>query len=141
MMTIPVWVLLGFAGWTLIVLLGTVGVYRWSRILTGRAAIQEFRSGVPHERDWYRRGMRAHANCVENLPVYGAIVLALVVSKLNSSTLDLLALTIMASRIVQTMTHISFEETSTAVSVRFTFFIFQFVCMFWMGIYVVVNVL
>jgi uncharacterized MAPEG superfamily protein len=141
MMTIPVWVLLGFAGWTLIVLSTTVGVYRWSRILTGRAAIHEFRAGVPHEKDWYRRAMRAHANCVENLPVFGAIVLALVVSKLNSSTLDALALIIMASRIVQTMTHISFEETSTAVSVRFTFFIIQFICMFWMGIYVVVNVL
>lgn len=141
MMTIPVWVLLGFAAWTLIVLLGTVGVYRWSRIITGRSAIHEFRAGVPHEKDWYRRAMRAHANCVENLPVYGAIVLALVVSNLDSITLDVLALVLMASRVVQTMTHISFEETRNAVSVRFTFFIFQFICMFWMGIYVVVNVL
>jgi uncharacterized MAPEG superfamily protein len=141
MMTIPVWVLLGFAGWTLIVLLTTIGVYRWSRILTGRAQIHEFRSGVPHEKDWYRRAMRAHANCVENLPVYGAIVLALVVSNLNSCTLDVLALALLASRVVQTVTHIGFEESSIAVSIRFTFFIIQFICMFWMGIYVAVNVL
>jgi uncharacterized MAPEG superfamily protein len=141
MMTIPVWVLLGFAGWTLVVLVGTVGVYRWSRILTGRAAICEFRAGVPHEKDWYRRAMRAHANCVENLPVYGAIVLALVVSNLNSYTLDVLALALLASRVVQTVTHISFEETSTAVSIRFTFFIIQLICMVWMGIYVAVTVL
>lgn len=141
MMTIPVWVLLGFAGWTLVVLVGTVGVYRWSRILTGRAVIYEFRAGVPHEKDWYRRAMRAHANCVENLPVYGAIVLALVVSNLNSCTLDVLALALLASRVVQTVTHIGFEETSTAVSIRFTFFIIQLICMFWMGIYVVVSVL
>lgn len=140
-MTIPVWVLLGFAGWTLIVLLGTVGVYRWSRIITGRSAIYEFRAGVPHEKDWYRRAMRAHANCVENLPVYGAIVLALVVSNLDSVALDVLALVLMASRVVQTITHISFEEKTTAVSVRFTFFIIQLICMFWMGIYVAVNVL
>ena len=33
-MPIPVWVLLGFAAWTLIILFTTVGVYRWSRILT-----------------------------------------------------------------------------------------------------------
>jgi uncharacterized membrane protein YecN with MAPEG domain len=140
-MTIPIWVLLGFAGWTLIVLLGTVGIYRWSRIVTGRAAIYEFRAGVPHEKDWYRRAMRAHANCVENLPVYGAIVLALVVSNLDSITLDVLALVLMASRVVQTITHISFEEKTTAVSVRFTFFIIQLICMFWMGIYVAVNAL
>jgi uncharacterized membrane protein YecN with MAPEG domain len=140
-MTIPVWMLLGFAGWTLIILLTTVGVYRWSRIVTGRAAIYEFRAGVPHEKDWYRRAMRAHANCVENLPVYGAIVLALVVSNLDSITLDVLALILMASRVVQTITHISFEETTMAVSVRFTFFIIQLICMFWMGIYVAVSVL
>src|SRR5689334_5113133 len=30
-MTIPVWVLLGFAGWTLLILLLSVGIYRWSR--------------------------------------------------------------------------------------------------------------
>jgi hypothetical protein len=38
-MTIPVWVLLGFAAWTLLTLVTTVGVYRWARILTSRAAI------------------------------------------------------------------------------------------------------
>ena len=32
-MPIPVWVLLGFAAWTLLILFATVGVYRWSRIL------------------------------------------------------------------------------------------------------------
>jgi uncharacterized MAPEG superfamily protein len=43
-MTIPLWVLLGFAGWTLFVLFGTIGVYRWSRILTGRARIAEWQA-------------------------------------------------------------------------------------------------
>lgn len=37
-MTVPVWVLLGFAGWTLSTLSLSVGVYRWSRILTGPSA-------------------------------------------------------------------------------------------------------
>jgi hypothetical protein len=30
--TVPLWALLGFATWTVLLLLGTVGVYRWSRI-------------------------------------------------------------------------------------------------------------
>jgi hypothetical protein len=38
-MPIPVWVLLGFAAWTLLLLFAKVEVYRRSRILTGRAAI------------------------------------------------------------------------------------------------------
>jgi hypothetical protein len=56
-MTIPLWVLLGFAGWTLTVLMCTVGVYRWSRILTGRAKLNEFPADLPHGDDWYRRAI------------------------------------------------------------------------------------
>jgi len=33
-MTIPVWALLGFAAWTVVLLLGTVGVYRWASWLS-----------------------------------------------------------------------------------------------------------
>jgi uncharacterized MAPEG superfamily protein len=79
-MTVPILVLLAFAGWTLLTLVGSVGVYRWSRILTGRASIAEWRTDLPQGSDWYQRAMRAHMNCVENLPVYAAIVVALVAS-------------------------------------------------------------
>jgi len=68
-MTVPVWMLLGFAAWTVLLLLSTVGVYRWSRILTGRVPIRDFRADQVEGEDWYRRSMRAHANCIENLPV------------------------------------------------------------------------
>jgi hypothetical protein len=73
-MTVPQWALLGFAVWTLLVLFGTVGVYRWSRILTGRVRISEWQADVPQGSEWYLRAMRAHMNCVENLPVFAAIV-------------------------------------------------------------------
>ena len=43
-MPIPVWVLLGFAAWTLLILFTAVGVYRWSRILTGHTAISTWRA-------------------------------------------------------------------------------------------------
>ena len=66
-MTIPVLVLLAFAAWTLLTLFGSVGVYRWSRILTGRASIA--RADLPQGSEWYQRAVRAHMNCVENLPV------------------------------------------------------------------------
>ena len=73
-MTIPQWALLAFAVWTVLVLFGTIGVYRWSRILTGRVSISEWQADLPQGSDWYRRAMRAHMNCVENLAVFGAIV-------------------------------------------------------------------
>jgi hypothetical protein len=43
-MTVPVGMLVGFAVWTVLLLLATVGVYRWSRILTGRVPIRNFRA-------------------------------------------------------------------------------------------------
>ena len=138
-MTIPVWVLLLFAGWTLATLLTTVGVYRWSRILTGRAALSEFRADEPHGSAWYRRAMRAHANCVENLPVYAAVVVAIVASGVRSSTLDTLAVVLLAARVSQTVTHVAFEQTDVVVAIRFAFFFVQLVCMVGMGIFVAIR--
>lgn len=86
-MTIPVWVLLGFAGWTLVSLLSGVGVYQWSRILTGRTEMKDFRAAAT---DFYTRATRAHANCVENLPAYAAIVFACHAAGLDDGTLDAL---------------------------------------------------
>lgn len=136
-MTIPVWVLLGFAAWTILHLLTTVGVYRWSRILSGRTEIREFRADKIEGEDWYRRAMRAHANCVENLPVYGAVVVAIVVTGAASQTLDGLAMVLLAARMCQTLVHVAFRETNLLVAVRFSFFLIQLVCMLWMGLIVV----
>lgn len=138
-MTIPVWVLLGFAGWTLLSLCASVGIYRWSRILTGRAGINEFPADNPEGSDLYKRSMRAHANCIENLPVYTAIVIAIVVTGAQSVILDALALIMLAARIFQTSVHILFPQTRSVVTVRFTMFAIQIACMIWMGVYVVVN--
>ena len=126
-MTFPVWMFLGFATWTLILLLFTVGVYRWSRILTGQVPIAEFRADQIEGKDWYRRAMRAHANCVENLPVFGAIVLALYVSGLASVAVNALSLIVLVARIMQSLVHVSFVQTNTVASVRFAFFFMQII--------------
>ncbi len=131
-MTVPVWKLLGFATWTIVLLLATVGVYRWSRILTGRVAIRDFRADQVEGEDWYRRAMRAHANCVENLPVFGAIVFALYVSGVNSPTANVVAVIVLVARIVQSLIHVCFVQTNIAVSVRFGFFFAQMVGFLWL---------
>lgn len=134
LMTIPLWVLLGFAGWTLIVLFGTIGVYRWSRILTGRMRVAEWQADTAQGSEWYRRAMRAHINCVENLPVYGAIVVCATAAGARSGFLDALALAFMAARICQTTVHLAFTQTDFVASVRFAFFFVQALCMVAMGI-------
>jgi uncharacterized MAPEG superfamily protein len=138
-MSIPVLVLLGFALWTLIVLFGGVGVYRWARILTGRASIREWRADVPQGCDWYQRAMRAHMNCVENLPVYGAIVLAGLATGVSGRDLDGLALTLLAARIGQSLVHIGAKQTESAAVLRFTLFFLQVVCIAAMAVLIAVR--
>ncbi len=138
-MSAPVWTLLLFAAWTLATLLGTVGIYRWSRILTGRARLGEFHADEVQGTDFYRRAMRAHANCVENLPVYAALVIVIVASGVRSPTLDRLAIAVLIARVLQTLTHLAMPQSDTVVGVRFAFFFVQLAAMVGMGIVVAVS--
>ena len=131
-MTVPVWMLVGFAAWTVLLLLATVGVYRWSRILTGRVAIRNFRADQVEGADWYLRAMRAHANCVENLPVFGAIVLGLYVGRVAGAFVNALAVTVLVARILQSLVHVCFVQTNAVASVRFGFFFVQIVSFLWL---------
>lgn len=131
-MTVPIWALLAFASWTLLLLLLTVGVYRWLRILTGRVAISDFPADAAGGDDWYKRATRAHANCIENLPVFGAIVFALSMAHVAGPLVDALCITVVVARVVQSLVHVSFVHTNTVASVRFTFFFVQFICFAWL---------
>ncbi|MGD9545739.1 MAG: MAPEG family protein [Methylocystis sp.] len=132
-MPIPVWVLLGFALWTLLLLFTTVGVYRWSRILTGRATVSDWRADEPQGGEWYRRAMRAHMNCLENLPVYGALVVAMLAARVASPVLDALAIAILVARVCQSVVHLLLEQTNVVASIRFAFYFVQAISMFVMG--------
>ena len=136
-MTTPLAALLGFAVWTLAVLMFTVGVHRWSLILTGRAGIHQFPADAPAGPDWYRRAVRAHANCVENLPVFASIVGVATVAGVRGAALDALALAVLGARIGQTVTQVAFPQTGRVVSVRFSFFAVQLVAMLAMAAIIV----
>ncbi|WP_116812329.1 MAPEG family protein [Steroidobacter cummioxidans] len=127
-MTIPMWMLLGFAAWTLLLLMAFVGVYRWFNILFRRAPIASFRSDRLEGEDWYRRGTRAHANCVENLPVFGAIVFVISVIGVDSAAVNYLCTAVLIARICQSLVHVSHEQTDAFVAVRFSFFTIQLIC-------------
>lgn len=138
-MTVPVWMLLGFASWTLLLLLLTIGVYRWFRVLTGRAGIGEFRSDRPEGEDWYKRAMRAHANCIENLPVFGSIAFALYVGNVASDLVDMLAIAVLVARVIQSLVHVCFVQSNRVVSIRFGFFFLQYACFVWLIAIIVVS--
>lgn len=139
-MPVPVWVLLGFAMWTLLLLAATVGVYRWSRILTRRDEISDFAEYRIEGSPWYRRALRAHANCVENLPVYGALVLIIVATGLERSSLDLLALVFLGARICHSLVHIGLRQTNVVVFCRSMLFHVQWFCMMGMAVVIALAV-
>lgn len=131
-MTVPLLSLLGFASWALLVLAATVGVHRWSLILTRRAAVDSFPAHAPEGPGWYQRATRAHLNIIENLPVYGAIVFVITHLGLHSSLLDGLSLAVLVARMGQTLVHVCFVQSERVVSVRFSLFTVQLVAMLWM---------
>jgi uncharacterized MAPEG superfamily protein len=83
--------------------------------------------------------MRAHMNCVENLPVYAAIVVALVATSVESRAIDSLAVTLLAARIGQTVTHIVMPPSNVAATLRFTLFFLQASCIIAMAVIIAVT--
>jgi uncharacterized MAPEG superfamily protein len=83
--------------------------------------------------------VRAHANCVENLPVFAAIVFAEQAAGAHSPTLDLLSAGVVAARVVQTSAHLA-SGSNVAIAVRFTFLSTQLAAFMWMGAMVVLHV-
>jgi uncharacterized MAPEG superfamily protein len=129
-MTTPLWCVVGFVAWTLVLLLA-IAFARVGAVLTGVKKANEFPSGVPHGGDFYWRLNRAHLNCLENLPIFAAVVLVATVAGLRAPMLDTLARTYLGARIGQSITHVS-SGSVIAVNVRFTFFLVQVVCLIWM---------
>lgn len=128
-MTIPLWSLLAFATWTLLTLGTGVGISRWSRILTGRARFKDFAEYEVKGPDIHRRGMRAHANCVENLPVFASLVLVSSIAGLDRTAIDVLCVVVVAARLGQTTVHVVFEQTDAVVFFRSMFFNTQWLVM------------
>ncbi len=131
-MTTPLYALLGFCLWTAVLLCAGIAPFRVGSVLMGKAKPSSVPADQPHGPDWYRRLMRAHGNCVENLPLFASVVLVGHVSGYASSTFDTLSLVYLGARVCQSIAHIS-SGRSLVINVRFTFFVTQLACLVWMG--------
>lgn len=113
--------LLGFAAWStfLVMLLGVMRSVISSR---GKAA-NSFR---PHGEDtpgFPHRLTRAHANCYENLPVLGAVLLYAIATQQTAAT-DPLAYPFLGLRIAQSTVHL-ITAVNPAVALRFVLYVGQ----------------
>ena len=131
-MTTPLLCLLFFAGWTLLIVVGGVVSKRVWLVLTRKAAANSFASGQPHGTELYQRFMRAHANAVENLPVFASVVVVCHLAGVQDPTVDKLAVACVVARVCQSCVHIA-SNRNIAVQIRFTFYMAQVVCVLWMA--------
>ncbi len=136
-MTTALWCLLGFASWT-VLLVVSVGLWRAGLVFAGKTAANAFPSGAPHGGDRYWRLNRAHMNAAENLPLMASVVLVGTFVGVTTPLFATLAQIYLAARVVQSLVHIA-SNAVMVVNLRFTALIVQFVCFGWMGGEIVWN--
>jgi len=77
-----------------------------------------------------RRLARAHANCLEGLPIFGGLMLIARATQ-RSSVTDPLAFVLLGARVVQSCIHLC-SVSSTAVTLRFCAFAVQMgIAIYW----------
>lgn len=111
-----------FIAWTL-VLLVLMEVLRSRLVLLGRVPTNGFTPDNANLSPFMQRLARAHANCLENLPVFGGLLL-LAIATGRSGVTDPLALWLVGARVVQSCIHLA-SLSVWAVNLRFAAFVVQ----------------
>lgn len=123
-LTIPLLCLLAFVAWT-IALVVALTVARLRHLARG-GSVRDF--GIPDDRRLIWRLYRAHANCMENLPLFAAVVLVAAAVGRRSGALDTLAVTYLSARLGQSISHAA-PGAGLRFNVRFGFFAVQLACL------------
>lgn len=111
-----------FVCWTLFLLL-LMEVVRSYLVLTGRSRSNEFKPDNSNLSPFMQRLARAHANCLEGLPVFGSLLL-LALSTGKSGVTDPLAPWLLGARVLQSTIHLA-STSVMAVNARFAAFTVQ----------------
>jgi uncharacterized MAPEG superfamily protein len=114
--------LTGFVAWALLLLLLMEGIRSWL-VVSGAVPPNGFNPENSNLSPFMQRLARAHANCLEGLPIFGGLmVIALLAGK--TPVTDSLALVFLGARIVQSIIHLA-SVSATAVTLRFSAFAVQ----------------
>ena len=114
--------LLGFIAWTLFLLV-LMEAIRSKLVITGEVPANGFNPENTNLSPFMQRLARAHANCLEGLPIFGGLLLLATVAN-RSAVTDPLAYVLLAARIVQSVIHLA-SLSPAAVTARFTAFTVQ----------------
>lgn len=114
--------LTGFITWALLLLV-LMEAIRSLLVLRGKVPANGFTPDNATLSPFMQRLARAHANCVESLPVLGGLLLVAMATDRTSVT-DPLAYLLLGSRVFQSLVHLA-SLTPTAVTIRFMAFAVQ----------------
>ena len=111
-----------FIAWALLLLV-VMEILRSHLVLTGRARSNEFKPDNSNISPFMQRLARAHANCVESLPLFGGLLLVALVTGRTAAT-DPLAPWLLGARALQSSIHLA-STSVVAVNARFAAFMLQ----------------
>ena len=114
--------LTGFIAWAL-ALLVLMEAIRGKLVLTKEVPANGFVPDNANLSPFMQRLARAHANCLEGLPIFGGLMLVALVTQ-RSAVTDPLALVLLGARLVQSLIHLA-SVSATAVTLRFAAFAVQ----------------
>jgi uncharacterized MAPEG superfamily protein len=118
-----------FIAWALFLMV-VMEVLRSHLVLTGRARANEFTPDNSNLSPFMQRLARAHANCVESLPLFGGLLLVALVTG-RPETTDPLAPWLLGARLVQSGIHLA-STSPNAVKARFAAFVVQLaIALYW----------
>ena len=121
--------LTAFIAWAL-VLLVLMEAIRSKMVVTREVAPNQFVPDNANLSPFMQRLARAHANCLEGLPIFGGLMVVALVSGRESVT-DSLAYVLLCARVLQSTIHLA-SVSPAAVTLRFTAFAVQMaIAVFW----------
>ena len=119
----------GFVAWSLLLLV-LMECIRAKLVVTGAVPATGFTPDNAGLSPFMQRLARAHANCVEGLPIFGGLMLVAVAAG-RSAVTDPLALVFLAARVLQSLVHLT-SVSSRAITVRFALFAVQMlIAVYW----------
>jgi uncharacterized MAPEG superfamily protein len=126
--------LTGFIAWSLCLLV-LMEALRSRLVVTGAIAANGFDPANSNLSPFMRRLARAHANCIEGLPIFGGLMLVAAMTGRSAIT-DPLSYALLGARIVQSVVHLG-SVSAPAVTLRFSAFAVQMA----IGVYWAVRLL
>lgn len=114
--------LVGYAAWTLLLAIVILS-HRTLLVFAKKRPANSFSPGGEDVSPFSARLCRAHANCYENLPIFGALILLALVTD-HAAITDPLARWVLVARVAQSSVHLV-STSEIAVTVRGTLYWLQ----------------